>query len=516
MEYKSPLAIDSQLKTLVRQGVSNTVAVFDVSGTKVIPRALLSGHTQYVDNAVFCVDGRRLATHGQEGSVRIWDMGAPIPTEWAKISAVKGQGSQLAFSRDARTLAVQGDRTAIHLWDVSGDEPRERLKFSAPGGWLSAMEFSPDSKTLAVSTDAGVTLFKLAAETPTAVHSMRGYRYAPSALAFSADGAWLATGGTDRTVRTWELTGREPKERPPAPEFLGNAESVVFAPDGRSVVSFAADGIGHVWDSASGAAVASTAMPGAGWSGTFAADGRTLITADSGALVWDMSKQPPSVLSRLEGHNHRGPGNLAVARGGQIVATKGAFPDLRVWDRSGPTPRKIATIERVANGLSIMGNVALSPDGTTLALGTGQFGKSLYLWRVDPIGLTELTFPQLEEVRTLAFSPDSKTLAMSGSTASIELWDLTSPASEPRATLTGHNLPGWSGVVTSIVFDGDGQRIASSGRDGRVILWSTTTGAPLREWRLPSVVHGVTFSADGRHIATANGNGTAYILRIPK
>jgi hypothetical protein len=35
------------------------------------------------------------------------------------------------------------------------------------------------------------------------------------------------------------------------------------------------------------------------------------------------------------------------------------------------------------------------------------------------------------------------------------------------------------------------------------------------EWRLPGPVYDLAFASDGRHIATANGNGTVYILRLP-
>jgi hypothetical protein len=37
-----------------------------------------------------------------------------------------------------------------------------------------------------------------------------------------------------------------------------------------------------------------------------------------------------------------------------------------------------------------------------------------------------------------------------------------------------------------------------------------------REWTLPGVVHDVAFAPDGRHLATANGNGSVYILRLAK
>ena len=60
----------------------------------------------------------------------------------------------------------------------------------------------------------------------------------------------------------------------------------------------------------------------------------------------------------------------------------------------------------------------------------------------------------------------------------------------------------------------DGKTLASSGQDGRVILWEAATGTKLREWQLPGQVQGVAFAPDGRHLATANANGTVYILRL--
>jgi formylglycine-generating enzyme required for sulfatase activity len=56
--------------------------------------------------------------------------------------------------------------------------------------------------------------------------------------------------------------------------------------------------------------------------------------------------------------------------------------------------------------------------------------------------------------------------------------------------------------------------VVSAALDGRVILSESASGATLREWHLPCPVHSVAFAADGRHLATANANGTVYILRI--
>jgi hypothetical protein len=35
-------------------------------------------------------------------------------------------------------------------------------------------------------------------------------------------------------------------------------------------------------------------------------------------------------------------------------------------------------------------------------------------------------------------------------------------------------------------------------------------------WHFPGPVNGVTFDATGRHLATANANGTVFILRLPE
>jgi WD40 repeat protein len=70
-------------------------------------------------------------------------------------------------------------------------------------------------------------------------------------------------------------------------------------------------------------------------------------------------------------------------------------------------------------------------------------------------------------------------------------------------------------VVRDLAFDLTGQRIVSSGRDGRVILWDTIAGTRLAGWQFPGRVDAVAFANDGRHIAVGNASGTIYILRLP-
>ena len=61
----------------------------------------------------------------------------------------------------------------------------------------------------------------------------------------------------------------------------------------------------------------------------------------------------------------------------------------------------------------------------------------------------------------------------------------------------------------------DGKTAASVDDRDRVTVWDTTTMQKRWEWRAPGRVLAVALSPDGEHLATANGNGTLYLLRLP-
>jgi hypothetical protein len=46
------------------------------------------------------------------------------------------------------------------------------------------------------------------------------------------------------------------------------------------------------------------------------------------------------------------------------------------------------------------------------------------------------------------------------------------------------------------------------------MVWDATTTRRLYEWTFPGPVYALAFAPDSRHLATANGSGTAYILRL--
>ncbi|MFF5758474.1 WD40 repeat domain-containing protein [Streptomyces longwoodensis] len=75
-------------------------------------------------------------------------------------------------------------------------------------------------------------------------------------------------------------------------------------------------------------------------------------------------------------------------------------------------------------------------------------------------------------VRGIAFSPEGRLLASSGSDRTVRLWDV--PGRRPWATLTGHTNAVWG-----VAFAPDGRTVASSSNDGTVRLWDLDVRARL-------------------------------------
>lgn len=148
-------------------------------------------------------DGRMLASGGEDGIIRLWDLSTCKSIR--EMRGAKEDLEQVSFSADGQRLAsIAREKKSLRIWDPSAGKNLHTLPCSG-----FAFAFTPDGKQAAVACEREP---KSAAEIPfwdvktgKLVRRLKvGFEI--RSLAFSSDGKWLAVGGSlPGIVELWDL-----------------------------------------------------------------------------------------------------------------------------------------------------------------------------------------------------------------------------------------------------------------------------------------------------------------------
>jgi WD40 repeat protein len=475
-------------------------------------------HTSVITGLAFNPDGTRLMVGGYVGqggfggfgpafggtpTVRVWDLGTS-----KEILTMKHPGGVLgvAWSPLGNRLASAGGDSTIRVWDAASGEALHAL--SGHTVMASAVAFSPDGKRLGSSAwDQTARVWDV--EAGKELLTLRGHTDLVNGVAFHPGGKLLATAGADQVAKVWDLTRM--------PEFLniprGNeaVQALAFHPDGQRL---AVTGLGVTfWD------------------------------ADTGRLLRSFKNLLLNTSTSV----------VAISPDGKRLASGSMeLPDLapavKLWDIE--TGKQLSSWQLEKEALMIT-QAAFSPEGDRLALAGG---RGLQVWDVAR-GKPVLTIGQGEGmIDGLAFSPDGRSLAAgsrSGSTGEqqvvVRIWDaatgheLRSFASQEGALLAlaftdeGNHLAAatslryttWdvgTGVEvssfrptpsTKATIAPGGTRLGTTGLDGRVTIWDTTTGQQVLSLRgFSGPVTCLAFSPDRRRLAAGGIEGQSAAIRV--
>ena len=328
-----------------------------------------------------------------------------------------------------------------------------------------------------------------------------------SSFAFSPDGATLAFGAADGTLRLWDVMRRQPAGEDPLAANQGRTYSIAFGPDGTMLAAGNEAGTLRLWNPKTREPIGEplAVQQGGLQSLAFSPDGATLVSGnDAGTLrFWDVKARRayPDIPAEHRGRIY----GVAFSPDGSILASGGEDSTLRLWDVKTRQPHGPPLISRHGRVYS----VAFAPDGRTLA--SGGEDKSVRLWDAktrQPIG-EPLAEPREQAYRSVAFSPDGATLAAGGEGGTLRLWDV-----KTRHPI-GEALPGSAGIVLAVAFSADGGTLASSNQEG-VLLWEVKGGARIGEALIGQrgEVTDVAFRPDGTTLASGGADGALRLWDV--
>jgi WD40 repeat protein len=419
----------------------------------------------------FAADGT-LWTVEEPGVLRHWD---PVRGEQLSWQGLSDLAMVWQFSGDARLLASAGDE--VILWDVAAGQASAFLEQEA---WVTALAFGPDGALLATGHEDGtVRLWDVAG--PLVIRTWPAHHRAVSALAFSQEGDRLASAGEERTICLWS-----PDDGRLEGTLLGHTDRVpalAWQPRGGRLYSAGWDTTVRVWDTASCEPVI-LLNSHAGQVTALAVNraGTTLAAADAANSlhVWALPDHRELRVFREHTAEVRA---LTFSPDGRLLASGGADRVVRLWsglETAAPEPAPVVSTADAGLTTSPDGRHLIRTGGGT-ALSLADTGSGQALVRLEGAAVLD----------AVACSPDGRWIAGSAADVPLRLWGAAS--GRLRHTLQGQRPP-----IAALAFSPDSARLASgSPRGTDVWLWDVATGEPAL--LIPEAVDGCSVEALAFH-----------------
>ena len=479
------------------------------------------------------------------GSAWKTDTGAPPAVSRKDLPArscaeLSPDGTRIASGTQDGRVEIQDAATLSRLasWKTGGAAPLTEIHFIRGGQTVQGYFGNGDHSVTDWDVRTGQIIHHWTQEQFQISGPYRSYFWA-----WSSDGRYRAVVDRlqDRILVT-DMSQIVAKDYAPVSLTRGRVMSLDFSPDSKTLAGGDAFGRVTLWDRATGRQKQVwNALTTQITQLTFSPDGTEIATGcvDGMIRLWNVQQTPATLVGSFKGHT-AGIGEIRFSADGKWLASSDMGGTARAWSLEDRTPSTLKM-----NWFPVF--PVFSPDGRRLAGVSVDGSATLWdtqTWQPTPLPASLRTGRVPGGARTLrgmAFSPDGRTLALSGSE------DLAAvPASGTReaapATVrlfvqfcdwkTGHLGSHWektfpqnsvSPLWFHLVFSPDGKTVAGTcdwaegGSPGnvtpqdapKVMLWDAATGhlrQTLTGFR--SGVSALSFSPDGRTLAAASQDKT--------
>ena len=449
------------------------------------PQAILP-HDGPVEDAAMSPDGRRIATAGRDGWLRLWDAGTGSPVGVGLRFG--GPVLRVCFGPAGKRIAAAGADGSVCVCDGRLAE----LHRAQHRGAAVDVCFAPDGRRVASAGRDGVArLLELGSG------NQRDLNHGAPLVgaAFNHAGDRLVTWGQDGAARLWDPAGA--REAAPRLQHGGCIRQAAFSPDDCTVLTAGDDGAARLWDARTGRRLPKklgrTMGPNRGLLfATFSPDGRWIVTAGEDHTARRIRRADGAGESDVRDLAHAGAVvHAAFGPGAERLVTAGRDHTARIWQTE--TGERLGCLR---HGGPVV-RVVFSPDGNSV-LSASRDGTA----RVYPVRLPQpavRTLPHTGRLTPAGIWRDGRCVTIDANGLIATIHDANSGA--PGRVL---RHPKW---VSHASLSADGRRVVTAGHDGVLRVWDARAGTLVRE--LPSGAEqaaGLAASSrDGGRVAAAIG-----------
>ncbi|HAJ58483.1 MAG TPA: type IV secretion protein Rhs [Cyanobacteria bacterium UBA8543] len=415
-----------------------------------------------------------------------------------ELNRLGGRNTTVSVSPDNETIATASKDGAVKLWNFQG----KTFKTLPHKAEVTEIVFSPDDgKTIAtLSEDKTVKLWnkdgKELGHLP---------EQAVSFVRMSPDGKLIATHSGDsnnRTVNIWKLNGEKLNRINPFPsgeKFNG----LIFSHDGKLIATYRGDsesGTFKLWRLDGEKLNHFYSFPSSEkfYNLQFSRNGKLIATRSGGdntGKLWSIEGKQLKHLLPNETFNY-----LEFSPDSKLIATFSGDRDnktVKLWSDEGKQLKPLFPNET-------FNYLEFSPDSKLIATFSGdRHNKTVKLWNLNSKEPKILS--RNAENEKVWFSPDSKIIATANRDNTVQLWN---PEGDELQTFHPGTSFYW------VLFSPEGDAIATVSSDYKVRLWSFDSKKRTVLSDADTPVNHVSFSPDGKLIASYSGSGKNRIINL--
>ncbi|HSF75504.1 MAG TPA: AAA-like domain-containing protein [Microcoleus sp.] len=282
---------DSQ--TIVTATDDNYIKLWQNNGTL---QATLRGHTDKISRAIFNYSGQIIVSASDDKTIKIWQKDGKLIHD---IKGHRGLITSVSFSPDGKIIASASTDGTFKLWKING---KEFLSLKVERGWITSASFSPDGQIIAAAgNDGTVKLWSLtkiveklqkqqSIEASTDIKLLRTLQIESDkimSVAFSPDGAMLATASAGGTARVWSKDGTPLSLL----KHTSGVTNISFSPDSQMLLSASTDKMVRLWNIDGTLLKTLKGNKDAVWSASFSPDGKAIASAsaDGTVMLWNFN-----------------------------------------------------------------------------------------------------------------------------------------------------------------------------------------------------------------------------------